>query len=65
MNPVLALICIWAFVFSSSYIHSSVKAVIAGEYKKFGSAFGMFVPFLIVFIDTFLRIFSVTHTGLW
>ncbi len=65
MSPVLAIICIWAFICSICFLSKSIKTIIAAEYGKFGSAFGMFVPFAIVWIDAFLRIFSVQHTGLW
>lgn len=65
MSPVLAIICIWAFMFSIYYMSKSIKTIIAGEFGKFGAAVGMFVPFAIVWIDAFLRIFSVQHTGLW
>lgn len=65
MSPVLAIICIWAFMFSIYYMSKSIKTIIAGEFRKFGSAVGMFVPFAIIWIDAFLRIFSVQHTGLW
>ncbi|UYE98850.1 hypothetical protein XbC2_428 [Xanthomonas phage XbC2] len=65
MSPVLAIICLWAFLFSVYHLGNSIKAAIAWNVKKFWYAVGMFVPFAIVWIDSFLRIFSVTHTGLW
>jgi hypothetical protein len=65
MSPVLAFICIWSFLFSIYYSGNSIKAIIAWDVKKFWSACGMFIPFAIVWCDTFLRIFSVNHTGLW
>lgn len=65
MSPVLALICLWAFLFSIYHLGNSIKAAITWNVKKFWSATGMFVPFAIVWIDAFLRIFSVNHTGLW
>ncbi len=65
MSPVIALICIWSLLFSIYHLGNAIKAAIAWNVKKFWYAVGMFVPFAIVWIDSFLRIFSVTHTGLW
>lgn len=65
MSPVLAIICLWAFMFSVYHLGNSIKAAIAWKVKKFWYAVGMFVPFAIVWIDAFLRIFSFNHTGLW
>lgn len=65
MSPVLALICIWAFIFSVYNLSTAIKTIFAGDFKKFGQAFGMFVPFSIVWTDAFLRIFTPSHTGLW
>lgn len=65
MSPVLVLICFWAFLFSIYHLSKAIKAAISWNVKKFWAATGMFVPFAIVWIDAFLRIFSVNHTGLW
>lgn len=65
MSPVLAIIFLWALVCSTYHLGNSFKAALAWEVGKFWYSIIMFVPFAIVWIDAFLRIFSVTKTGLW
>lgn len=65
MNPIIALICIWSFLFSIYYLSDSIKSAIDFNIKKFWYSVCMFIPYSIIWIDAFLRIFSINHTGLW
>lgn len=65
MNILLFLICLWSLTCSIYYLSESITSIIAFEIKKFFVSFGMFMPFAVIWIDAFLRIFVVTQTGLW
>lgn len=65
MSPVLVLIFMWAVVFSIFYWHVAIKTIISFEIGKFLKAVGSAIPYSVVWIDAFLRIFSVNNTGLW
>lgn len=65
MSPVLVLIFMWAICFSIYHWQLAIKTIISFEISKFLKAVGSAIPYSVVWIDAFLRIFSVSHTGLW
>ncbi|QOI71900.1 hypothetical protein pEaSNUABM47_00424 [Erwinia phage pEa_SNUABM_47] len=62
---ILTLIFLWSLLNSISGLVMATKAVLIGDYSTFSYRVGNSLLFTIVCIDAFLRIFSVTQTGLW
>ena len=65
MSIVLLLIFLWSIVLSVYYWIRAVRTVVASELGLFLKSVGNALPYSVIWIDAFLRFFSVTHTGLW
>jgi hypothetical protein len=65
MSIVLVLIFFWSLFFGFYHWHVAIKTVIASELSTFIKSVGNALPYSVIWIDAFLRLFSVTHTGLW
>lgn len=61
----LYCICIWSFITTFIYIWYMFDVLNKGQCKQVVISMIYVVMSFTVFIDSFLRLFSVTKTGLW
>lgn len=61
----LYCICIWSFITTFIYIWYMFDVLNKGQYRQVVISMIYVVMSFTVFIDSFLRLFSVAKTGLW
>ena len=65
MSTFLVIVFIWSLINSLLNWHKAIRFIIDGEYASWTERAGNALMFTVLCIDSFLRIFSVNHTGLW
>ncbi|SOK58698.1 g421 [Yersinia phage fHe-Yen9-04] len=62
---ILTLIFLWSLLNGISCWTMAIMAILTSEYQIFFNKAGNGFLYTLICIDSYLRIFSNTHTGLW
>ena len=65
MQLLLVFIFFWSVFFSLAKWSEAIGSIIKGDLGAWWNAIKMAIPYSVIWIDAFLRIFTPSHTGLW